>query len=114
MLLVSSTLLQNGIGVFTYCVLKSHGYDSSMSTDYDTPSTPEDRAKVRAAATARAMKLQLLADRLHNVAQIVAHARPLAAQVCFDAVTELRHLAQGSDETVLDIIREKLAGGAVE
>ena len=79
---------------------------------YDTPSTPEDRAKVRVAALKRATQLRLLAAELDGISYW--GLRYGFYDVLTQTASELRQLAQGSDETVLDIIREKLAGGAVE
>ena len=69
-----------------------------MKDELDMPCTPEDREAVQLSAMVRSLKLKLLADRVLEVGRIIRTERPIAAKICFDAVTELRQLAGGAVE----------------
>jgi len=62
---------------------------------YDTPSTPEDRAKVRLAAMTRAARMRRIADRLDEEADKLKWHDHALYFTCLDAADELRLLASG-------------------
>ena len=62
---------------------------------YDTPSTPEDRAKVRLAAMTRAARMRRIADRLDEEADKLKWHDHALYFTCLDAADELRVLASG-------------------
>jgi len=71
-----------------------------MSTDHDTPSTPEDRARVRIAAIRRRETLLVCAEDLERMALrwLDRDDRGWERNVCLSSADELRQLAGGALE----------------